>query len=438
MYLAYSLLLAIGLLVYFPLSLIRAVAYGKTIASLRQRLGFVPTLTGKAVVWLHCVSVGEAQAARPLVQRLKREFPDYDLVVSTTTVAGQNHAFTAFGQLATKVIYYPVDWRWVVRRSLNRINPSVVLLMETEIWPNFLRECKQRDIPVALVNGRISPKSFRRCKSFQEYKLFTKFLERVLSSLRMVLMQTQEDAQRLQDLGMPAGRVVVTGNLKFDVDLASESAPKTDEIQRRFVIDSDRPLIVSASTHPSEEQIVIESFKQLRSKHPVRLLLAPRRPERFKEVATLLDNSGLSWAKRTSSEAPDDANAEVILLDTIGELTATFPLAQIAFVGGSFIKQGGHNLAEPAAVGVAVVTGAYTDNFRDMVKRMKEANAVVQLPVLKGTAASDELARVFDDLLSNPGKREELGRRAKQMVTDNRGAADRTLKLITPLFSHSS
>ena len=429
MYLAYSLLLTLGLLIALPIFLFKALAHGKYLPGLRQRLGALPALTGKPVIWLHCVSVGETQAARPLVQRLVRQFPNHSLVVSTTTITGQNLARDVFRSHASEFFYFPLDWRWAVSRALKQINPAVVLIMETELWPNFLRECNRREIPVSLVNGRISPQSYRN------YKLIAFFLGRVLGSIRMAVMQSEADAERLETLGMPADKVFIAGNLKFDAEIASGLTSKTEELRQRFAIESFTPLIVAASTHPGEEEVIIESLKQL--DQATRLLLAPRHPERFNEVAAIIQRSGFSWTRRTNPPASGDATARVILLDTIGELPATYSLAQIAFVGGSIIKKGGHNVLEPASVGTAVVTGAHTDNFKDIVNLMKEANAIVQLPELEGAAASAELARVFDELLANDSKREELGRRAKQMVTDNQGATDRTIKLITPLFSAS-
>src|SRR5678816_930277 len=201
MYLAYSLLLSLGLIVLIPHFLIQALAHGKYIAGLRQRLGSLSPVNGKPVIWLHCVSVGETQAARPLAQRLKREFPHHALVVSTITLTGQKLARDVFRNQADSVFYFPFDWRWSARRALKAINPVAVLIMETELWPNFLRECKEREIPVALVNGRISRQSFRR------YSLITFFLRRVLSSLSIAVMQSETDAQRLQALGMPKDRL---------------------------------------------------------------------------------------------------------------------------------------------------------------------------------------------------------------------------------------
>jgi len=429
MYLAYSLLLSLGLIVLIPHFLVQALAHGKYIAGLRQRLGSLPPVDGKPVIWLHCVSVGETQAARPLAQRVKQEFPHHALVVSTITLTGQKLAREVFRTQAEGVFYFPFDWRWSVRRALKTINPAAVLIMETELWPNFLRECKARNIPVALVNGRISRQSFRR------YKLIRFFLKRVLSCLSLAVMQSQTDAERLRELGMPDERLYTAGNLKFDAELGGELTSKTAEIRDRFRLRSGVPLILAASTHAPEEEVILDSLKQLPS---TRLMLAPRHPERFNEVASLIQKSGLSWTRRTGVPTAGDANATVILLDTIGELPATYSLADVVFVGGSIVDRGGHNVLEPAAAGAAVVTGPHTHNFHAIVDLMCEANAIVQLPPVEISAAAAELTYVLKKLLANTNERAELGRHAKQLVTDNQGAADRTIKFIAPLLSHTS
>ena len=428
MYLAYSLLLSLGLLVLIPHFLFQALAHGKYIAGLRQRLGSVPAVEGQPVIWLHCVSVGETQAARPLAQRLKREFPHHALVVSTTTLTGQNLARDVFKAHAESVFYFPFDWRWSVRRALKTINPAAVLIMETELWPNFLRECRAREIPVALVNGRISRQSFRR------YKLIKFFLKRVLSGLTIAVMQSEADATRLEALGIPSEKLFTAGNLKFDAEGGHELTDKTTEISDRFGLQSSVPLILAASTHAPEEEIILESFKQLSKTQTLRLMLAPRHPERFNEVASLLQNSGLTWARRTNAPDSNDSNASLILLDTIGELPATYSLADVVFVGGSIVDKGGHNVLEPAAAGSAVVTGAHTHNFHAIVSLMEEAGAIVQLHPVEGPTAAHELTETFAKLLADPNQRAELGRRAKQLVLDNRGAAERTIKLVAPLF----
>jgi 3-deoxy-D-manno-octulosonic-acid transferase len=427
MYLAYSLLLTLGLLVLIPHFLFQALAHGKYVSGLRQRLGSIPSVDRHPVIWLHCVSVGETQAARPLVERIKREFPHHALVVSTITLTGQRLAREVFAKHAHSIFYFPFDWRWTVRRALRTVNPDAVLIMETELWPNFLRECKARDIPVALVNGRISRQSFHR------YSLIKLFLGRVLRGLNIAVMQSEIDAARLRQLGMPPDRIHTAGNLKFDAGAAASSAEKTAQIRERFALNSDVPLILAASTHAPEEKIILESFKQLDGR--ARLMLAPRHPERFQEVASLIRDSGMTWARRTSAADSSDARASVILLDTIGELPATYQLAAVVFVGGSIVDRGGHNVLEPAAAGAPVVTGAHTHNFHAIVELLNEANAIVQLPPVPDAAAAVELARVFAELLSDPERRNELAARAKQLVLDNQGAAERTLKLIAPLLS---
>jgi 3-deoxy-D-manno-octulosonic-acid transferase len=225
------------------------------------------------------------------------------------------------------------------------------------------------------------------------------------------------------------------GNLTFDAELAVELTSKTEELRTRFAFKTNIPLVLAASTHGPEEHIILESIQKLRQKQPVRLMLAPRHPERFNEVASLLQKSGLPWTRRTNPPDANDANATIILLDTIGELPATYTLADIVFVGGSIVDKGGHNVLEPAAAGATVVTGAHTHNFHAIVELMNEAGALVQLPVLEVAVAGDEIAYVFEKLLASPAEREELGRCAKQLITANQGAADRTMQLIAPLFS---
>ena len=432
MYLAYSLLLSLGLLLFSPYFLFQALAHRKYIDGLRERFGFLPSLNNQPVIWLHCVSVGETQAARPLVERLRTELPHHALVISTVTLTGQKLARDLFRNHAARVFYFPFDWRWTVRRTLDSVNPAAVLVMETELWPNFLRECKEREIPVALVNGRISRKSFGR------YLKIRFFLRRVLECLSVGVMQSDRDAARIRELGMKEDRVFSVGNLKFE---ASGYRDENTDIKERFGLHGDVSLVLAASTHAPEEKIVLESFQRLRDapstpdRSMPRLMLAPRHPERFNEIAALIQASGLSWARRTNAPAASDATADVILLDTIGELPALYPLATAVFVGGSIVDRGGHNVLEPAAHGVAVITGAHTHNFHAIVELLNEAEALVQLPVVEGAAAVAKLTEVLQRVLSQPEWRDELGRRAKALIVENQGAAERTMQLLAPLFS---
>jgi 3-deoxy-D-manno-octulosonic-acid transferase len=438
MFLLYSLLLTLGILVMLPLFVWDALRHGKYVAGLRERAGGVKEFDagGRPVIWLHCVSVGETQAARPLARALVERFPSHALVVSTTTLTGQRVAREAFRDLAATVFYFPFDWAWSVRRALERVRPSVVLLMETEIWFRFLVECEARGVPVAIVNGRFSGRSFRR------YKLIGNLTSRVVNTLALAVMQTDEDAARIRELGLAPDRIRVSGNVKFDADDDALSHPLTDDLRTRFALGTRRPLIVAASTHAPEERIIVAAFKQLLLHKQVatdddtrpRLLIAPRHPERFAEVASLLDSSGLAWARRSDARADSDARCDMILLDTVGELRAVYPLAEVVIVGGSIARAGGHNMLEPAAAARAVVTGAHTFNFAEIVRRLLERDALVQLPALPDAEMPGALARALDELLRDDERRRRLGDNALAVLEENRGATARTVELLAPII----
>jgi len=430
MYLLYSLLLGVGVLLLLPRFLFDAARHGKYAAGLGERAGGLPPFDagGRPVLWLHCVSVGETQAARPLVTAFLEKFPSHALVVSTTTQTGQRVAREAFGARAALVCYFPFDWAWAVRRALRRINPSAVLVMETELWPHFLRECGRAGVPVAVVNGRLSEKSFRR------YSLVRPFIRRALRDLSLALMQAEADAERLRALGLAPGRVRVTGNVKFDLEEAGESA-LTGELRGRFgLATGGRPLILAASTHEPEERLVVEAFRLTDGPTRPRLMIAPRHPERFGEVASMLDRSGLAWARRGAPPRAGDADCDVILLDSIGELRAAYPLAELVFVGGSLAPVGGHNVLEPALSARCVVTGPHTFNFKQVVGSMIERDALVRLPELPPAEVVPALSRVFRELLSDDERRRGLGARAREVLEENRGATALTVELLTPLL----
>jgi 3-deoxy-D-manno-octulosonic-acid transferase len=434
MFLLYSLLLTLGIAALLPAFLWDALRHGKYVEGLRERAGGMKVeVRGRPVIWLHCVSVGETQAARPLARALVKRFPAHALVVSTTTLTGQRVAREAFRDLAASVFYFPFDWAWSVRRALDAVNPSVVLLMETELWFRFLKECERRSVPVALVNGRISRRSFNR------YKLIRAFVSRVLDTLSLAVMQTEEDAARIVSLGLAPDRVKVSGNVKFDLEADADVHALTDEMRARFALDDGRrPLVVAASTHAPEERIVLEAFKLLRASSgeetQPRLLIAPRHPERFSEIATLLDSCGLSWVRRTGAPTKDEHDCDAILLDTVGELRAIYPLAEIVFVGGSIAATGGHNVLEPAAAAKCIVTGAHTFNFTEIVRLLAARGALVQLPALPDTEMPAALARTLRELLTDPERRQLLGTNALAVLNQNRGATTRTVELLTPII----
>jgi 3-deoxy-D-manno-octulosonic-acid transferase len=380
---------------------------------------------------LHCVSVGEAQAALSLVRRFKETFPNYTLAVSTTTVTGQRLAQNIFKQQAAAVFYFPIDWAWTVRRVLRRINPAAIFIMETELWPNLFRAARQRNTPVVLLNGRISDKSFRR------YKRIHLFISRVLNDLTLATMQSRQDAQRIRELGLADDRIVAVGNLKFDSAGSDADNKVTNQIRERFNLADDRPLFVAASTHEPEESVVLNAFRAVRESHAkLRLLLAPRHPERFAEVASLLAASEFSVARRSGPAAKEDTVADIILLDSIGELSAVFPLAEIAFIGGSIAAHGGHNVIEPAAYGVCTITGAHSSNFAAITKALLAEGALLQLS--DKPHAATELAESVKELLSDEKRRAQIGERARAVCDANRGATGRTLELLAPILDTRS
>ena len=429
MYFIYSLLLTLGFIILLPRFAIDALRSGKYVTGLRQRLGNLPAINsnGKPVIWLHCVSVCEAQAAQSLVREIANRFPKLALVISTTTVTGQQVASELFRDQAAAVFYFPIDWAWTVRRVLRKLQPAAILMMETELWPRMFREASKRKIPVALVNGRISDKSFDR------YKLVRPFIHRVLGDLTLAAMQTERDAARIRELGLSSDRISIGGNLKFDSASAASDSLVENGLRDRFGFSEGRSLIVAASTHDPEERAVIDAFKTVRQTNPdARLLVAPRHPERFEQVAALLSNSAFTSVRRSAPRSPEDVHADVVLLDSIGELRALYPLADIAFVGGSIAAHGGHSVIEPGSHGVCTVTGPHTQNFAAVTQALRAEDALIQLRETDEPAG--ELARVFTELLADTPRRRAIAERAKAVCDRNRGATERTIELISHLL----
>lgn len=434
-YLLYSLLFTLGILLLSPRFLWDALTHGKYVEGLGQRLGKLPVIRGEgsSVIWLHCVSVGETQAARPLARALLEKFPGHKLVVSTVTRTGQRVAREVFRGEASAVIYFPFDWAWTVRRALRCVDPSLVLVMETELWPRFLLESRRRGVPVALVNGRLSEKSFGR------YKLIRGFIRRVVSCLDLALMQSEADAARITALGLERERVEVSGNLKFDMLASTDEHQLTEELRSRFGFHQTGPLIIAASTHAAEERIAMEAFGLLRARpegRNARLLIAPRHPERFNEVAAVLSSYGLRWSRRSEPARDEDKSADVILLDSIGELRSTYRLARLVFVGGSIAPTGGHNVLEPAASGACIITGAHTENFTAIINAFLERDALVQLPPLTDEEAPAHLASVLAELLSDEARRRKIVTGATEVLSENRGATLYTAERIAGLLKN--
>ena len=423
MFRIYSFILAIGFLVLSPVFFLRREKY---LSGLRERLGDVPeTDPGKGeVIWLHCVSVGEVNAASPLVAELIRRYPANQVVVSTTTRTGQELAKRIFADQATSVFYFPFDFVFCIRRTLERIRPSVVLLMETEIWFNFIREVHERGGKVAVVNGRLSQRSRSR------YELIQGFLLQLFPYIDLAVMQTEKDAARFIGLGMEESRVKVGGNLKFDRAAADSDSSLTEGFSARFGFNDGRRLIFATSTHSPEEKVLIEALAKLRKSNPgTRLAIAPRHPERFREVIGLVKSSGLSCAVRSEPVA-SDSDADVVVIDSIGELGAVYPLADLVFVGGSLIPHGGQNVLEPALFGKAIVTGPSTHNFATVVDVMLSRGAIVKLHQAMRDAYPAMLAEIWAGLLADDGRRGSMGQAALAVIEENRGATKKTLDLL--------
>ena len=408
MYVLYTVALAVGLVLTFPYYLIRFRKYMPTIG---ERLGFIAPEDGDSAIWIHAVSVGEVKAIDGLIAGMRRAFPQSRLVVSTTTPTGRALALER-GDV-DRVIYFPLDLPGTVRRSLDRIRPVLVVVAETEIWPNFLRRCSRQGVPVFMVNGRISDKSYRR------YKLGSRWLGRVLDGYRMLGMQSNLDAERICGLGAPRDRTVVFGNLKYDAPTFTPRLDSTlnDRLSRM------QPLLVAASTASGEEPLVLEAYRRLRGKHPaLKLLIAPRRPERFDEVEDAIQAAGFSLVRR-SRRSSNDA-ADVLLLDSIGELTAVFEHAAVVFMGGTLVSRGGHNILEPARFQKPVVFGPHMENFRDMARTFLDAEAAIEVP------DAGEFARRVSHILSDPALAAEVGRKAAAVAERNAGATGRALAAI--------
>ncbi len=408
MYVLYTAALAVGLVLTFPYYLIRFRKYMPTIG---ERLGFIAPEDGESAIWIHAVSVGEVKAIDGLIAGMRRAFPQSRLIVSTTTPTGRALALER-GDV-DRVIYFPLDLPGTVRRSLDRIRPELVVVAETEIWPNFLRRCSRQGVPVFMVNGRISDKSYRR------YKLGSRWLGRVLEGYRMLGMQSNLDAERIRGLGAPRDRTVVFGNLKYDAPTFTPRLDATlnDRLSRM------QPLLVAASTASGEEPLVLEAYRRLRGKHPaLKLLIAPRRPERFDEVEDAIQAAGFSLVRRSRLSSNDAA--DVLLLDSIGELTAVFEHAAVVFMGGTLVSRGGHNILEPARFQKPVVFGPHMENFRDMARTFLDAEAAIEV------RDAGEFARRVSHILSDPALAAEVGRKAAAVAERNAGATGRALAAI--------
>ncbi len=416
------------LLILSPWLLYKSVTTGKYRRGIwRKFTGLAPRRVGTApCAWFHGVSVGEIHLLRPVIAAFRKQHPDWECVVSTTTDTGFDEAKRRFPDLT--VFYWPLDFTWATRRALRRINPGLVVLAEGEAWPNFLTTARRRGIPVAQINGRMSPRSFRR---YRRVPLLGRWL---FGKLALLAVQTNEYATCYRALGADAERVIVTGSVKYDGVETDCDNPRTREMRRLFAIASTDLVLVAGSTQAPEEQLILDIFHQVRERHGnLRLFLVPRQKERFEEVASLLRRSGMPFVRRSQLDRPLAERTALILVDTIGDLGAIWGLADVAFVGGSLDgKRGGQNMIEPAAYGAAVIFGPHVWNFKDTVSQLLERQAAVQ--VADGVALPAEIAR----LLRDKAARDALGNTARRFVLSQQGATARTIAALNDLLDYGS
>jgi 3-deoxy-D-manno-octulosonic-acid transferase len=443
-YFVYSLLMGFAVVLLTPYWLLQGLRHGKYFSNLGQRLGFsFPTLSKlpenrPGAIWIHAVSVGEALSGITLARRLKQAYPDRPLVISTTTLTGQALARERL-PFADAIFYFPLDWAFCVRRALRAVRPAIVIVLETEIWPNFLRQARRRSVPVVFVSGRISDRSFARYQRFLGvFGFFLRpFLRHALRDATSFLMQSEKDVERIRALGAPAERVEVSGNLKYDLELPAATPIShwlLKEAQRR----GRSPIVVAGSVVATEEPHALIAFGTLQGEYPKALLvLAPRKPECFASAAEFIDESHRKFIRRSQlpipgpsqngdvtgePSIPDDVT--VILLDTIGELASLYRVADGAFVGGSLVPGGGHNILEPAAFGKIPVFGPSMENFAEIAERFTAAGAAVQV------ASPEDAGVAWIEFMRNPERAARMGEIARNLVESSRGATDRAIAKI--------
>jgi 3-deoxy-D-manno-octulosonic-acid transferase len=403
-----------------PWLIYRALRTGRYRRGLRDKLVGLSQAPPSGAVWFHGVSVGEIHLLRPVIAAFRRRHPDVPCIVSTTTETGFDEARRCFPDLF--VFFYPFDFSWAARRTLRVLAPRLIVLAEAELWPNFLMAARRQGVPLAVINGRMSPRGFRR---YQRIRPLARWL---FGQLDLLLMQTEHYARAVRILGVDPDRVVVTGNVKFDGVLTDRANPRTHHLRDVLQVKDGERIWIAGSTQAPEEETVLGIWQKLRKEHPaLRLLLVPRHKERFEEVSQLLERSGVEYARRSSCA---DLAKPVVLIDTIGELGALWGLADVAFVGGSLDgRRGGQNMIEPAAFGAAVVFGPHVWNFAETAVRLIEANAARQI------ADGPQLEAVLRMLLEDAEERNRLGTAARDFVLRHQGATEQTVTLLGELLN---
>ncbi len=415
----------VALALLSPWLLWRGLRTGRYRRDLRMKLlGGVPTLPpGAPVVWFHGVSVGEVHLLTTVVDAYRRRYPSHRVVVSSTTDTGLAEARARFANCA--VVPFPLDFSWAVGRAIRRLKPSLIVLAESELWPNFLAVAARRGVPVAVINGRMSPRSYARLSRVAGLARWLLYRH-----VRLLAMQSEDYAARLKLLGVDATKVVVTGSVKYDGAATDRDTPKARELRRLLALPDGVPVLVAGSTHAPEEALLLGVFRRLRERFPtLRLVLVPRHPDRFEAVAALVAASGFDWQRRSRIVTPLGVAPAVVLLDTIGELGAAWSLATVGFTGGSLDGQrGGQSMIEPAGYGVPVAFGPHVWNFRDAARSLVEAGGAVTV------RDAAELVGVFERWLGDEAMRLAAGAAARAFVVAQQGATARTLDALGGLL----
>ena len=408
-----------------PFVLLRLFFLGLNIPAYRtrwqERFGFFSWENkDKPVLWVHAVSVGEVNAATPIINFFLEQYPQYQILVTTVTPTGAYTIKQNFGNDVTH-LYLPYDLPFSIKKFINTINPSILITMETEIWPNLYNVCEFSNIPILIVNARLSEKSSKG------YRLVSGLMKQTLMKVNMIAAQTKKDAERFISFGADKDKVFVTGNLKFDITVPHSITEEAESLKRYFSV--NRPIWIAASTQEGEEEIVIKAHKKILIEYPdAILILAPRHPERVNKVAILCESADIKFVKRTEQRRfSKDLNAYI--LDTLGELQLHYAASQIAFVGGSLVNTGGQNMMEPASLGLPVISGLHTYNFKEITELLSEQEALISV------SNEQELANEVCKLLSDANLRHNIGEKAQQVIEKNKGNIDRLIEIVEPYLS---
>ena len=429
-YIIYNLLLILILIFYIPIILYK-ILKGRYNKEIKERFGIISEesknkFKDNPTIWIHAVSVGETVAASSVVENVRKKFPEYKIVFSTVTNTGQEMAHKIIEENVDNIIYFPLDLSFVVKKAIKAINPDLVMIMETELWPNFIKNANENDSKIMYVNGRISEKSFKL------YKYLGPILNDMLSKIDYFSMQSALDAERIINLGAEKSKVINSGNTKFDQTYAEPDQDKIEKYRSEFKINKGQPVFVAGSTHDDEEENLLDIYLDLKERYPdLVFILAPRHVKRSDEIINMYKKENISVIKRTEIDKKNVGKEDVILLNTIGELAQVYSVADLVFVGGSMMGKGGHNILEPAAQGKLVFFGKDMFNFKDSTKLLLNNDVGIQVN------SWEELKKKLLFYLKNDDLLEKKGRKARKIILQNRGAAQKNVELAEELLSNN-